>query len=84
MVQPPGSEWAADVTGVLWYLVAYLWFVLLSPAMLALYRRWPVLAPLVGVVLLQTAAQAVSGPVESELTDVATFGACWLKGVRAP
>ncbi|WP_307812942.1 glycosyltransferase [Micromonospora coerulea] len=83
VVQPPGSEWAADVTGVLWYLVTYLWFVLLSPAALALYRRWPVwslAAPLAGVILLQTAAPELNGPVGSVLTDLATFGACWLLG----
>lgn len=83
LVQPPGSPWAADVTGVLWYLVTYLWLVLLSPAMLALHRRWPlwsVLVPLAGVVLLQTAAPGFDGPVESVLTDLATFGACWLVG----
>ncbi|MGW5669144.1 glycosyltransferase [Micromonospora sp. NPDC003776] len=83
LLQPPGSQWAADVTGVLWYLVTYLWFVLLSPAALALYRRWPVwslLVPLAGVVFLQTAAPSLAGPVDSVLTDVATFGACWLLG----
>ncbi|MEU5909974.1 glycosyltransferase [Micromonospora sp. NPDC047527] len=83
LLQPPGSAWAADVTGVLWYLVAYLWFVLLSPAVLTLYRRWPVwsvLTPLAGVVLLQTAAPALGGPVDSVVTDLATFGACWLVG----
>ncbi|WP_406069673.1 glycosyltransferase [Micromonospora sp. NBC_01638] len=83
VLQPPGNAWAADVTGVLWYLVAYLWFVLLSPAVLTLYRRWPVwsvLTPLAGVVLLQTAAPALGGPVDSVLTDLATFGACWLLG----
>ncbi|MEH0844193.1 glycosyltransferase [Micromonospora sp. CPCC 205711] len=83
LVQPPGSAWAADVTGVLWYLVTYLWLVLLSPAMLALYRRWPVwsmLVPLAGVVMLQTVAPPLGAPVESVLTDLATFGACWLLG----
>ncbi|MEV1329769.1 glycosyltransferase [Micromonospora costi] len=83
VAQPPGSAWAADVTGVLWYLVAYLWFVLLSPTLLTLYRRWPlptVLLPLAGVVLLQTAYPALGGPVGSVVTDLATFGACWLAG----
>ncbi|MEU1839672.1 glycosyltransferase [Micromonospora chersina] len=83
LVQPPGDAWAADVTGVLWYLVTYLWLVLLSPAMLALHRRWPVwsvLVPLAGVVLLQTAAPGFDGPVESVLTDLAMFTACWLVG----
>nr|WP_255509917.1 acyltransferase [Micromonospora sp. AP08] len=83
LVQPPGDAWAADVTGVLWYLVTYVWLVLLSPAMLALHRRWPVwsvLVPLAGVVLLQTAAPGFDGPVESVLTDLAMFTACWLVG----
>ncbi|MEV0155648.1 glycosyltransferase [Micromonospora sp. NPDC050686] len=83
LVQPPGNEWAADVTGVLWYLVAYLWFVLLSPVLLAMYRRWPawsVLVPLAGVVVLRTADPSPGGPVGSVLTDVTTFGACWLVG----
>jgi cellulose synthase/poly-beta-1,6-N-acetylglucosamine synthase-like glycosyltransferase len=76
LVQPPGNPWASDVTGVLWYLVTYLWLVLLSPALLALHRRWPlwsVLVPLAGVVLLQTAAPGFDGPVESVLTDLVTF-----------
>lgn len=83
LVQPPGSGWATDVTGVLWYLVTYLWFVLLSPTALALYRRWPVwsvLVPLAGVVFLQAAGPSLGGPVDSVLTDMATFGACWLVG----
>ncbi|GAB3179596.1 hypothetical protein GCM10027259_28280 [Micromonospora palomenae] len=83
VVQPPGNEWAADVTGVLWYLVAYLWLVLLSPVLLAVYRRWPVgsvLVPLAAVVVLQTADPSPGGPVGSALTDLATFGACWLVG----
>ncbi|MGC1211787.1 MAG: glycosyltransferase [Micromonospora sp.] len=83
VVQPPGNAWAADVTGVLWYLVAYLWLVVLSPALLALYRRWPLpslLFPLAAVVLLQTATPPVGAPVEAVLTDLATFGACWVVG----
>ncbi|MET8351512.1 MULTISPECIES: hypothetical protein [unclassified Micromonospora] len=32
------------------------------------------------MVLLQTAAPALGGPVDSVLTDLATFGACWLLG----
>ncbi|MFJ8582752.1 glycosyltransferase [Micromonospora sp. NPDC093277] len=83
VVQPPGSEWAADVTGVLWYLVTYLWLVVLSPAALALYRRWPLpclLVPLGAVVLLQTVGPEIGGPVGSVLTDVLTFSACWFVG----
>ncbi|MEV6815868.1 acyltransferase, partial [Micromonospora sp. NPDC051296] len=84
LAQPPGSEWAGDVTGVLWYLVTFLWLVLLSPVLLALYRRWPlptVLLPLSVVVTLQIAAPSLGrAVVDSVAVDVATFGACWLVG----
>jgi cellulose synthase/poly-beta-1,6-N-acetylglucosamine synthase-like glycosyltransferase/peptidoglycan/xylan/chitin deacetylase (PgdA/CDA1 family) len=83
VAQPPGSEWAADVTGVLWYLVTYLWLVLLSPAMLRLYRKWPlptVLLPLSLVLVLQTTSPDLGRPVDSVVTDLATFGACWIVG----
>ncbi|MCM0677303.1 glycosyltransferase [Micromonospora phytophila] len=83
VAQPAGSEWAGDVTGVLWYLVTYLWLVLLSPAVLGLYRRWPlptVLLPLAAVVMLETASPALGSAVDSVVTDLATFGACWIVG----
>ncbi|MGS2614132.1 glycosyltransferase [Micromonospora sp. LZ34] len=83
IAQPPGSDWAADVTAVLWYLVTYLWLVLLSPALLGLYRRWPlptVLLPLAAVVMLQTTEPLPAGPVDSVVTDLAIFGACWIAG----
>ncbi|MEU8301530.1 glycosyltransferase [Micromonospora sp. NPDC048909] len=83
IAQPPGSAWAEDVTGVLWYLVTYLWLVLLSPALLGLYRRWPLptlLLPLAAVVLLQTVPPALGSAVDSVVTDLATFGACWVVG----
>ena len=44
LLDPPGSAAAVDATVVLWYIRAYLWFVLLTPAMLAAFRRWPVRA----------------------------------------
>ncbi|MEV6370675.1 glycosyltransferase [Micromonospora musae] len=83
IAQPAGSAWAQDVTGVLWYLVTYLWLVLLSPVLLGLYRRWPlptVLLPLAAVVMLQTTSPPLSGGVHSVVVDLATFGACWLVG----
>ncbi|MEV1145101.1 glycosyltransferase [Micromonospora sp. NPDC049799] len=84
LAEPPGSEWARNVTGVLWYLVTYVWLVLLSPVLLGLYRRWPlptVFLPLATVVLLQTAAPSLGRVVvDSAATDLATFGACWIVG----
>ncbi|HEY7271338.1 MAG TPA: acyltransferase family protein, partial [Actinoplanes sp.] len=40
IADPPSSEFGYPAAGVLWYLVTYLWLVLLSPALLKLYRRW--------------------------------------------
>lgn len=80
---PPGSEWGAPATQVLWYVTTYLWLVLLSPVLHRLYRRRPVptfLAPLCVVVLLETLPPVTPGPVQSVLVDVATFGSCWVAG----
>ena len=43
------TTWAMEAAGPLWYLRAYLWFVLLSPLLLRAFRRLPwvtLLAPL--------------------------------------
>ncbi|MER7457214.1 glycosyltransferase [Micromonospora sp. NPDC126480] len=84
LAEPAGSTWARDVTGVLWYLVTFLWLVLLSPVLLGLYRRWPlptVLLPLAAVVVLQTSAPSLGrAVVDSVAIDLATFGACWIVG----
>lgn len=75
VAEPPGSEWALPATEVLWYLVTYLWLVLLSPALLWSYRRWPVPTALSPLVLL-----IAVGDRNAVVTDVATFGACWVAG----
>lgn len=80
---PPGSSWGLQVTDVLWYLRAYLWFVLLSGPMLLLFRRWPlpsVLAPLALIMLIDTGVLAVNGRGGDVLIDLCTYGACWLLG----
>ncbi|MFB9236671.1 glycosyltransferase [Plantactinospora siamensis] len=83
--QPPGSEWAQPATEVLWYLVTYFWLVLLSPALLWLYRRRPlatVLLPIVvlaGIVLVPGLVNP-DGGAGAVVTDLATFTACWVVG----
>jgi peptidoglycan/LPS O-acetylase OafA/YrhL len=85
VLDPPGSAAAADATVVLWYIRAYMWFVLLTPLMLAAYRRWPVramLAPLVVVGVDQVLGWGLEsadnfGPV---LIDFCTFATCWMLG----
>jgi hypothetical protein len=85
VLDPPGSAAAIDATVVLWYIRAYMWFVLLTPLMLAAYRRWPVramLAPLVVVAVDQVLGWGLEsadnfGPV---LIDFCTFATCWMLG----
>src|SRR3712207_8852388 len=38
---PGASDWGYRFTTPLWYIRAYFWFLLLSPAALFLFRRWP-------------------------------------------
>jgi peptidoglycan/LPS O-acetylase OafA/YrhL len=83
IADPPGSDWGGNFAGVLWYLRAYLWFVLLSPAALLVFRRWPVatvLAPLSLVVAEATGVLEIGGQGGNVLLDIGTYGTCWLLG----
>jgi peptidoglycan/LPS O-acetylase OafA/YrhL len=83
IAEPPAAEWAEPVSGVLWYLVTYLWLVLLSPALLALYRRarvFTVLAPLALLPLFAFVPWPFGDRSASVVEDVLTFGACWILG----
>jgi hypothetical protein len=68
----------------LWYLRAYLWYVLLSPLMLKAVRRlpWVTLAvPLALSAVLNAGLISQSGRLMENVTDFTTFGACWLLGM---
>ena len=85
LVDPPGSDWGSDAVVGLWYIRAYLWFVLLTPLMLWVFRRRPLLA--LSVPLLVVGLDAVLGSPMGEwgaigpvLVDGATFAACWMLG----
>lgn len=87
VLDPQSSSWPVgeDATVVLWYLRAYLWFVLLTPLLLRAFRRRPLLslaAPL-AVVALDAALGsplADGGLVAAGVLDFVTFGACWMLG----
>ena len=80
---PPSDDQGHDWVVPLWYVRSYLWFLLLSPALLWLFRRWPrrvlVLFPLT-VVLSTTGVVQLSGRSGDAVLDGAVFGACWLLG----
>jgi peptidoglycan/LPS O-acetylase OafA/YrhL len=84
LANPPASSWGAPFVIALWYIRAYLWFILLSPALWWAFRRWPLptlVAPLATAVLLSS--PLVATPV-NEVGDVlwstACYGTCWVLG----
>jgi peptidoglycan/LPS O-acetylase OafA/YrhL len=80
---PPGSAWAADWTVPLWYLRAYLWFLLLSPALLWLFRRWPrrtLAMPFIGLLAACSGAWSLEGRSGEVLLNMMMFGGCWMLG----
>lgn len=80
---PPGNAWGEQAWGVLWYLRTYLWFVLLSPVLLRLFRLAPVpvlLLSLVPVALFETVWSLPEGRLGTAVSDVSVFLFCWLLG----
>jgi peptidoglycan/LPS O-acetylase OafA/YrhL len=79
-----GSDEAWVFTGAVWYLTAYLWFVLLSPMLLRLLQAWPrstLLAGLALPVVLHLQLLTVGGPFQSQAYDLTQYAACWLVGM---
>lgn len=81
------DTWAAQAIVPLWYLRAYLWYVLLSPLLLRALRRFPVAtlaAPLAMVIVMNVFfadQEFVYGRLWETANDFATFGACWILGM---
>ncbi|GAA1631637.1 acyltransferase family protein [Georgenia ruanii] len=77
----PRNAWGEQLVEPLWYIRAYLWFVLLSPLLLRVFRRYPLptlalsLAPVVVLTVWQP-----DGPVAAVAVELATFLTCWLLG----
>jgi peptidoglycan/LPS O-acetylase OafA/YrhL len=80
---PPGSDRLADVWEPLWYLRAYLWFVLLSPLMYLVWKKigWvAVAAPIVLIAVLDKTGFTLPEIADAAMWDFATYGACWIAG----
>jgi peptidoglycan/LPS O-acetylase OafA/YrhL len=77
------DTWAVQAAGPLWYLRAYLWFVLASPLLLWAFRRapWPtLLAPLGLTAVVGTGLVSIPGETGNAVGDFAVYGACWVLG----
>ncbi|CQR63776.1 Integral Membrane Protein [Streptomyces leeuwenhoekii] len=80
-----GDDWAAELAGPLWYIRAYLWYVLLSPLLLRALRVVPwvtILAPVALAAALEFGYLELPGErLPSAVDDFSTFGACWVLGM---
>ncbi|WP_329288105.1 acyltransferase family protein [Streptomyces sp. NBC_01455] len=77
------SSWAEQGAGPLWYLRAYLWFVVASPLLLWAFRRVPwatLLAPLALTAVIGTGLVTIPGETGNAVTDFAVYGGCWVLG----
>lgn len=80
-------SWAVQIIVPLWYLRAYLWYVLLSPLMLWALRRFPVVtlfAPLALSIVMNTFfadQEFIYSRVWETANDFTMFGSCWILGM---
>ncbi|MFF6910258.1 acyltransferase [Streptomyces sp. NPDC012389] len=77
------DTWAIQAAGPLWYIRAYLWFVLASPLLLRAFRKLPwatLLAPLGLTAVIGTGLVTIPGETGNALGDFAVFGSCWILG----
>ncbi|MET4921648.1 acyltransferase [Streptomyces sp. PSRA5] len=76
-------SWADQAAGPLWYIRAYLWFVLASPLLLWAFRRVPwatLLAPLALTAVVGTGLVEIPGATGEAVKDFAVYGGCWILG----
>jgi hypothetical protein len=77
------STWAERAAEPLWYVRAYLLFVIASPLLLWAFRRapWPtLLAPLGLTAVLGTGVVTVPGETGNAVGDFVVYGSCWVLG----
>ncbi len=83
LTEPPASDVGYEWTLPLWYLRTYLWLVLLSPALLWLWRHFPkvmMTLPLLGLLLYSGGFLQVQSQFGSGLVSLLTFVTCWMLG----
>ncbi|OIJ65879.1 acyltransferase family protein [Streptomyces mangrovisoli] len=78
------ASWAEQAAGPLWYLRAYMWFVIATPLILWAFRRVPwatLLAPLALTAVVGTGIVTIPGETGNAVTDFVVFGGCWTLGI---
>ncbi|MEU2495671.1 acyltransferase [Streptomyces sp. NPDC007883] len=77
------DTWAVQAAGPLWYIRAYLWFVIASPLLLWAFRRLPwatLFGPLALTAVVGSGLFKIPGETGNVITDFATYGSCWVLG----
>ncbi|MFE3493630.1 acyltransferase [Streptomyces sp. NPDC059175] len=77
------NTWAVQAVGPLWYIRAYLWFVIASPLLLWAFRKLPwvtLLAPLALTAVVGSGLVKIPGETGLAITDFACYGSCWVLG----
>ncbi|MEV8096209.1 acyltransferase family protein [Kitasatospora sp. NPDC085879] len=76
------DSWGTQVGVPLWYLRAYLWYVLLSPLLLRALRRFPLVTVLTPLVLtFFSGLLPQDGRIWETYSDFTVFGSCWILGM---
>lgn len=79
VADPPANTWGALALSVIWYLRDYLWFVLVSPLALRLFRRWP-LPTLLAPYLLLIGTELGYPDAPPVLREFGLYFGAWLLG----
>jgi peptidoglycan/LPS O-acetylase OafA/YrhL len=83
LADPPSSTQGYEWVLPMWYIRAYLWFLLLSPAMLWLFRRWPLrvmAVPVVTLLLLILGLIDFADPYWDIVCIFCVYSGCWMLG----
>lgn len=76
---PPATGFWLEGLAAMWYLRDFLWLVLLSPLLLPVFRKFPLVSVLVPYVALAVITFA-GGKPPPVLHDLALYGGAWLLG----
>ncbi|MCX5397347.1 acyltransferase [Streptomyces sp. NBC_00102] len=77
------TSWADQAAGPLWYIRAYLWFVIASPLLLKAFRKMPwatMLAPIGLTAVFGTGLVTIPGATGEGVVDFTVFASCWILG----
>jgi peptidoglycan/LPS O-acetylase OafA/YrhL len=83
LADPPASDLGYDWVVPLWYIRTYLWFLLLSPVLLWLFRRWPLRVMAVPVVVLPLMVLGLvdfADPYWDIVCQLCIYSCCWMLG----